>query len=42
MDKAQGMASNTSRLFVTSDGKNVLFTFVLVSSLFLLWTCATA
>ena len=31
------MASNTSRLFVTSDGKNVLFTFVLVSSLFVLW-----
>jgi len=28
------------RLFVTSDGKNLFFTFALVSSLFLLWgTC---
>ena len=25
------------RLFVTEDGKNVMFTFMLVSSLFLLW-----
>ena len=24
-------------MFVTSDGRNVLFTFALVSSLFLLW-----
>ena len=24
-------------MFVTADGKNVLFTFIIVSSLFLLW-----
>lgn len=33
------MSTDTDKksMFVTSDGKNVLFTFVLVSSLFLLW-----
>ena len=31
------MTSNNRSLFVTADGKNVLFTFCLVSSLFLLW-----
>ncbi|MEN6407489.1 MAG: MFS transporter [Thermoguttaceae bacterium] len=30
-------ASDKKRLFITSDGKNVAFTFTLVSSLFLLW-----
>jgi MFS transporter, FHS family, L-fucose permease len=30
-------SSNENRLFVTDDGKNLVFTFVLVSSLFLLW-----
>jgi MFS transporter, FHS family, L-fucose permease len=29
--------TNNHRLFVTSDGKNLAFTFILVSSLFLLW-----
>jgi len=29
--------SNKKSMFVTQDGKNVLFTFILVSSLFLLW-----
>ena len=29
--------TNRNRLFVTADGKNVMFTFMLVSSLFLLW-----
>ncbi|MEN6458619.1 MAG: MFS transporter [Thermoguttaceae bacterium] len=34
------MKTNSTRLFVTDDGKNVMFTFILVSSLFLLWgTC---
>ncbi|MCE5267287.1 MAG: MFS transporter [Planctomycetaceae bacterium] len=34
------MKTNKARLFVTDDGKNVMFTFILVSSLFLLWgTC---
>jgi fucose permease len=28
---------NKDRLFITEDGKNVMFTFTLVSSLFLLW-----
>src|SRR4029077_6191203 len=31
------MSANKRGLFVTDDGKNVLFTFILVSSLFLLW-----
>jgi FHS family L-fucose permease-like MFS transporter len=31
------MSDNKGRMFVTNDGRNVLFTFVLVSSLFLLW-----
>jgi fucose permease len=30
-------STNKDRVFVTSDGKNVMFTFILVSSLFLLW-----
>ncbi|MFA5265758.1 MAG: hypothetical protein WC378_18210, partial [Opitutaceae bacterium] len=30
-------AKNKPSMFVTNDGKNVLFTFCLVSSLFLLW-----
>ena len=30
------MRSDKQRLFVTEDGKNLLFTFILVSSLFLL------
>lgn len=29
--------TNKNRLFVTDDGKNLAFTFILVSSLFLLW-----
>ena len=29
--------TNKKSLFVTSEGQNVLFTFILVSSLFLLW-----
>ena len=29
--------SNKKSMFVTPDGSNVLFTFILVSSLFLLW-----
>ncbi len=29
--------ANQNRLFVTADGKNLVFTFILVSSLFLLW-----
>jgi fucose permease len=31
------MSTNKKSMFVTEDGKNVLFTFILVSSLFLLW-----
>src|SRR5215470_14094796 len=31
------MDGNRRTMFVTNDGKNVLFTFVLVTSLFLLW-----
>lgn len=31
------MASNGRGLFVTADGRNLVFTFILVSSLFLLW-----
>src|SRR5215471_3928997 len=31
------MNNNKSGLFITPDGKNVVFTFILVSSLFLLW-----
>ncbi|MEN6451109.1 MAG: MFS transporter [Thermoguttaceae bacterium] len=34
------MSTERNRLFITDDGKNVMFTFLLVSSLFLLWgTC---
>jgi FHS family L-fucose permease-like MFS transporter len=31
------MSTEKKRLFVTDDGKNLMFTFILVSSLFLLW-----
>ena len=31
------MAATKSRMFVTADGRNLLFTFCLVSSLYLLW-----
>ncbi len=31
------MSANKKSLFVTEDGKNLVFTFILVSSLFLLW-----
>jgi FHS family L-fucose permease-like MFS transporter len=31
------MSTNKKSLFVTDDGKNLMFTFILVSSLFLLW-----
>src|SRR3989304_5461055 len=31
------MTTNKENMFVTNDGRNVLFTFALVSSLFLLW-----
>src|SRR4029079_14807465 len=31
------MKSDQKSLFLTDDGKNVMFTFILVSSLFLLW-----
>src|ERR1041385_6204762 len=31
------MSTNKKGLFITEDGKNVVFTFILVSSLFLLW-----
>ncbi len=31
------MSTEKKSMFVTADGKNVLFTFILVSSLFLLW-----
>ncbi|MCX6623155.1 MAG: sugar MFS transporter [Acidobacteria bacterium] len=31
------MKKNTNGLFVTDDGRNLMFTFILVSSLFLLW-----
>ncbi len=31
------MSSNKKSMFVTADGKNVVFTFAIVSSLFLLW-----
>ena len=30
-------ASSKQGLFVMPDGKNVMFTFILISSLFLLW-----
>lgn len=30
-------ARQKARLFVTQDGSNVLFTFIVVSSLFFLW-----
>jgi len=33
----QNMSENRKSIFVTPDGKNLAFTFVLVSSLFLLW-----
>jgi MFS transporter, FHS family, L-fucose permease len=37
-DPAAPAAGNTKQgMFVTNDGRNVLFTFVIVSSLFLLW-----
>ena len=31
------MRTEQKSLFVTADGKNLMFTFILVSSLFLLW-----
>ena len=31
------MSTDKQRLFVTDDGRNLVFTFILVSSLFLLW-----
>src|SRR3954451_7888962 len=31
------MGTNKKGLFVTDDGRNLMFTFILVSSLFLLW-----
>src|SRR5271157_2188902 len=31
------MSTDKKSLFVTEDGKNLIFTFILVSSLFLLW-----
>src|SRR6516225_7496775 len=31
------MSTNKKSLFVTHDGQNLMFTFILVSSLFLLW-----
>jgi fucose permease len=31
------MSTNNQSMFVTKDGQNVLFTFIIVSSLFLLW-----
>src|SRR5215467_3268778 len=31
------MSQKKPRLFTTADGKNLVFTFILVSSLFLLW-----
>src|ERR1700723_85905 len=31
------MSTNKKSIFVTPDGKNLFFTFILVSSLFLLW-----
>src|SRR5271157_1569539 len=31
------MTENKKTLFITADGKNLMFTFILVSSLFLLW-----
>src|SRR3974390_3902665 len=31
------MSTDKKGLFVTEDGKNLVFTFILVSSLFLLW-----
>ncbi len=34
---ADTMSTNKKSLFVTDDGKNLMFTFILVSSLFLLW-----
>jgi FHS family L-fucose permease-like MFS transporter len=34
---AYGMSTNKKSLFVLNDGTNLMFTFILVSSLFLLW-----
>src|SRR5512138_1866855 len=34
---ANTMNNDKQSLFITKDGKNVMFTFILVSSLFLLW-----
>lgn len=34
---AHPMSTNRKSLFITSDGQNLAFTFILVSSLFLLW-----
>ena len=31
------MSPNTKSIFIGADGKNLMFTFLLVSSLFLLW-----
>src|SRR3954465_10581723 len=31
------MSANKKSIFVTDDGQNLMFTFILVSSLFLLW-----
>ena len=36
------VSTGKKSLFVTDDGKNLMFTFILVSSLFLLWGCAMA
>ena len=36
-DPARTATGSGRGMFVTSDGKNVLFTFIIVSSLFLLW-----
>lgn len=35
--QTRATAQNKTSLFITDDGKNLLFTFILVSSLFLLW-----
>src|SRR5512140_3197064 len=34
---ASTLTTNKKGFFITEDGRNVLFTFILVSSLFLLW-----
>lgn len=36
-EPSQTMPSDRPGLFIAPDGKNVVFTFILVSSLFLLW-----